>query len=127
VAQRGALAASRKLKGEFIASDALDGRRSVEPETGMKLPGEMLASSSRCVRAVNIAPKGYVSCEVLRHHGILGGPMGRTGKEVRVFTGHSGCPILATNGGTVEHLVKLNDRVEAGQKLAIQRNKFWRE
>jgi len=38
--------------------------------------------------------------------------MGRTGKEVRVFTGHSGCPILATKGGTVEHLVK----------LAIQRN-----
>jgi uncharacterized protein len=27
-------------------------------------------------------------------------------------------------GGLVEHLVKLNDKVEAGQKVAIQRNSF---
>ena len=27
-------------------------------------------------------------------------------------------------GGIVEHLVKLNDKVEAGQKVAIQRNSF---
>ena len=32
--------------------------------------------------------------------------------------------ILATAGGLVEHLVKLNDKVEAGQKVAIQRNSF---
>lgn len=61
---------------------------------------------------------------VLKHHGIVAGPMGRTGKDVTVFVGNSAFPILATAGGIVEHLVKLNDKVEAGQKVAIQRNSF---
>ncbi|WEK49008.1 MAG: succinylglutamate desuccinylase/aspartoacylase family protein [Candidatus Kaistia colombiensis] len=61
---------------------------------------------------------------VLTHYGILAGPMGRTGKDVGVFIGNSSYPILATQGGLVEHLVKLNDKVEAGQKVAIQRNSF---
>ena len=61
---------------------------------------------------------------VLKHHGIVAGPMGRTGKDVGVFVGNSAFPILATQGGFVEHLVKLNDKVEPGQKVAIQRNSF---
>jgi predicted deacylase len=61
---------------------------------------------------------------VLKHHGIVAGPMGRTGKDLSVFVGNSSFPILATAGGLVEHLVKLNDKVVAGQKLAIQRNSF---
>jgi len=61
---------------------------------------------------------------VLKHHGIVAGPMGRTGKDVGVFVGNSALPILATQGGLVEHLVKLNDKVEPGQKVAIQRNSF---
>jgi predicted deacylase len=61
---------------------------------------------------------------VLKHHGILAGPLGRTGKDVAVFIGNSALPVLATQGGLVEHLVKLNDKVEAGQKVAIQRNSF---
>jgi len=61
---------------------------------------------------------------VLKHHGIVAGPMGRTGKDVTVFIGNNAFPILATAGGIVEHLVKLNDKVEAGQKLAIQRDSF---
>jgi len=61
---------------------------------------------------------------VLKHHGIVAGAMGRTGKDVTVFVGNSALPILATAGGLVEHLVKLNDKVEAGQKVAIQRNSF---
>lgn len=61
---------------------------------------------------------------VLKHHGIVAGPMGRTGKDVNVFVGNSSFPILASAGGLVEHLVKLNDKVEAGQKVAIQRNSF---
>jgi predicted deacylase len=61
---------------------------------------------------------------VLKHHGILAGPLGRTGKDVGVFVGNSALPILATQGGLVEHLVKLNDKVDAGQKVAIQRNSF---
>jgi predicted deacylase len=40
---------------------------------------------------------------------------------VTVFVGNSAYPILATVGGLVEHLVKLNDKVKAGQKVAIQR------
>ena len=61
---------------------------------------------------------------VLKHHGIVAGPMGRTGKDVTVFVGNSAFPILATAGGLVEHLVKLNNKVEAGQKVAIQRDSF---
>ena len=61
---------------------------------------------------------------VLKHYGILAGPMGRTGKDVNVFVGNSAFPILATEGGLVEHLVSLNDKVKLGQKVAIQRNSF---
>jgi Predicted deacylase len=61
---------------------------------------------------------------VLKHHGIVAGPIGRTGKDVPVFIGNSAFPILATAGGIVEHLVKLNDKVEPGQRVAIQRNSF---
>lgn len=61
---------------------------------------------------------------VLKHHGIVTGPMGRTGKDVVVFVGNSAFPILATHAGFVEHLVKLNDKVEPGQKVTIQRNSF---
>lgn len=61
---------------------------------------------------------------VLKHHGIVAGPMGRTAKDMTVFVGNSGFPVLATAGGLVEHLVKLNDKVQPGQKVAIQRNNF---
>ena len=61
---------------------------------------------------------------VLKHHGILAGPLGRTGRDVGVFIGNSALPVLATQGGLVEHLVRLNDKVEPGQKVAIQRNSF---
>jgi predicted deacylase len=61
---------------------------------------------------------------VLKHHGIIAGAMGRTGKDTNVFIGNSGHTVLATHGGFVELLVKLNDKVEVGQKVAIQRNTF---
>lgn len=61
---------------------------------------------------------------VLKHHGIVVGPMGRTAKDVGVFVGNSAVPIVATQGGMVEHLVRLNDKVAPGQKVAIQRNSF---
>lgn len=61
---------------------------------------------------------------VLKHHGIVAGPMGRTAKDMTVFVGNSGFPILATEGGIVEHLVKLDDKVEPRQKVAVQRNSF---
>jgi predicted deacylase len=61
---------------------------------------------------------------VLKHHGIIAGPMGRTGKDTSLFVGNSAHPVLASRGGFVELLVKLKDKVVAGQKLAVQRNAF---
>jgi len=61
---------------------------------------------------------------VLKHHGIIAGPMGRTGKDTNIVIGNSGHTVLATHGGFVELLVKLKDKVEVGQKVAIQRNTF---
>jgi uncharacterized protein len=53
---------------------------------------------------------------VHKHHDIVAGPMDRTGKDMTVFAGDSAFPILATSGGIVEYLAKLNDKVESGQK-----------
>lgn len=61
---------------------------------------------------------------VLKHHGIIAGAMGRTGKDTDIFIGNSSHLILATHGGFVELLVKLNDKVKVGQKVAVQRNTF---
>ncbi len=61
---------------------------------------------------------------VLKHHGIIAGPMGRTGKDTGIFVGNSAHAVLASRGGFVELLVDLNDKVEAGQRVAIQRNTF---
>jgi len=61
---------------------------------------------------------------VLRLHGLIDGPMGRTGRDTGVFVGNSLAPVLATAGGIVEHLVRLTDAVTTGQKIAIQRNMF---
>ena len=61
---------------------------------------------------------------VLKHHGIISGPMGRTAKDTDIFVGNSNHFIFATHGGFVELLVKLTEKVTAGQKVAIQRNAF---
>ena len=61
---------------------------------------------------------------VLKHYGVIAGPIGRTAADVDAFISNSAFPILATQGGFVEHLVKLNDKVTAGQKVVIQRNTF---
>jgi predicted deacylase len=61
---------------------------------------------------------------VLKHHGVIAGPMGRTGKDTGIFIGNSAHAVLATNGGFVELLVKLKEKVEAGQRVAVQRNTF---
>jgi hypothetical protein len=61
---------------------------------------------------------------VLKHHGIIAGPIGRTGKDTGIFVGNSAHAVVATSGGFVELLVKLKDKVEAGQKIAVQRNSF---
>lgn len=61
---------------------------------------------------------------VLKLHGIIEGPIGRTGRDTGIFVGNSLFPVLATAGGIVEHLVKIKDAVSPGQKIAIQRNMF---
>ena len=61
---------------------------------------------------------------VLKYHGIVNGPMGRTSADVPVFVGNAAFAIVAGAGGIVEYLVALNDPVTVGQKVAIQRNCF---
>lgn len=61
---------------------------------------------------------------VLRLHGLISGPMGRTGRDSEVFVGNTMGASIATHGGFLQLLVNLNDRVEVGQKVAIQRNAF---
>lgn len=61
---------------------------------------------------------------VLKHHGVIGGTIGRTAQQAGTFIGNAAYPIFATEGGFIEHLVTLNDKVSAGQKLIIQRNAF---
>jgi predicted deacylase len=61
---------------------------------------------------------------VLKHHGILSGPMGRTRADLPVFVGNAAFPIIANAGGIVDYLVRLNDPVTVGQTVAIQRNSF---
>jgi len=61
---------------------------------------------------------------VLKHHGIISGPMGRTGADTNILVADGMLPILCTHGGFVELLVDLNEAVTEGQKLAIQRNTF---
>jgi hypothetical protein len=61
---------------------------------------------------------------VLKRYGVIPGPMGRTGRDTDIFIGNSAHAILSTHGGFVELLVKLNDKVKVGQKVAIQRNTF---
>jgi predicted deacylase len=61
---------------------------------------------------------------VLKHHGVVAGAIGRTGKDSNVFVADGMLPIVTNRGGFVELLVKLNETVEAGQKVAVQRNTF---
>jgi predicted deacylase len=61
---------------------------------------------------------------VLKLHGLIDGPMGRTGKDSGVFVANSMGAVIASHGGFVELLVELNEKVEVGQKVAVQRNAF---
>jgi predicted deacylase len=61
---------------------------------------------------------------VLKLHGVIPGPMGRTAKDAGAFFGDAFHTVRATHGGFLELLVDLRDKVAAGQKVAIQRNSF---
>jgi len=61
---------------------------------------------------------------VFKHYGMVPGKIGRTAVDANVFIGKNAVPVLTSHGGFIELLVKLNDKVTTGQKLAIQRNAF---
>jgi uncharacterized protein len=61
---------------------------------------------------------------VLKLHGVIPGPMGRTAKDAGTYFGDAFHTVRATHGGFLELLVDLRDKVAAGQKVAIQRNSF---
>ncbi len=60
---------------------------------------------------------------VFKHYGMVPGKIGRTAVDANVF-GKNAVPVLTSHGGFIELLVKLNDKVTTGQKLALQRNAF---
>ncbi|MBF2001859.1 MAG: succinylglutamate desuccinylase/aspartoacylase family protein [Synechococcales cyanobacterium M58_A2018_015] len=64
------------------------------------------------------------SLNVLKHYGVIAGPLGRTAKDMGTFIGDSFETIRSTTGGYLELLVDLRDRVTPGQTVAIQRNSF---
>jgi hypothetical protein len=80
--------------------------------------------AARILDAGLIAPFVEGTLNVLKHYGVLSGPLGRTGADSSVFIGSSVLPVIATEGGFIEHLVKLNDKVTAGQTVIVQRNAF---
>ena len=71
-----------------------------------------------------IAPFVEGTMNVLKHYGVIGGTIGRTGADSGVYIANSAAPIMATEGGFIEHLVNLNDKVQSGQKVIVQRNAF---
>ena len=66
--------------------------------------------------------EGTMNC--LKHYGIVPGAIGRTAADAGVVIGNSAFPVLSTHGGFLDTLVKLHDKVVAGQKVAVQRNAF---
>lgn len=61
---------------------------------------------------------------VLVHYGVLPGPKRQSAADRNVFVGDDIESVQAVAGGFVTLLVKLNDTVAKGQKIAIQRNGF---
>lgn len=61
---------------------------------------------------------------VLKHYGVFSGLVGRTAADASMLIGDAAFPIMATHGGLVDFRAKLDDDVEAGQTIAVQRNMF---
>lgn len=64
------------------------------------------------------------SLNVLKHYGMVDGPLGRTAADVGTVFGNELETIRATAGGFLELRVGLRDRVTPGQPVALQRNAF---
>ena len=61
---------------------------------------------------------------LLSHYEMLDQPLGQVAKDRDLFIGNKLVDQFAVASGFTEYLVKLNDTVKKGQKLAIQRNGF---
>lgn len=61
---------------------------------------------------------------VLKHHRVIPGLIGRTGHDTGIVVATHGAPVVSTHGGFVELLVELREKVQAGQPVAIQRDAF---
>ena len=61
---------------------------------------------------------------VLKHYAVVGGPIGRTAADAGMRIGNAAFPIVATHGGLVEYRVKLDEEINSGQTIAVQRNMF---
>lgn len=61
---------------------------------------------------------------VFKHYRVIPGVMGRTAVDAKTYIGKNAVPIFASQGGFVELLVKIGEKVTPGQKMAIQRNAF---
>lgn len=80
--------------------------------------------SPRCFDADKIALAVEGSLNVLKHYGVVTGALGRTAADVDTVFGNGMASIRSTQGGFLELLVDLKARVEAGQRVALQRNAF---
>jgi len=61
---------------------------------------------------------------VLKHYGVVSGPIGRTAADANMIIGNAAFPIFASQGGLVEFHARLDDEVKASQTIAVQRNMF---
>jgi hypothetical protein len=61
---------------------------------------------------------------VLIHYGIISAPMRPTSADTNVFIGNDLEGLRGAAGGFLTLLVKLNDSVTKGQRVAVQRNSF---
>lgn len=74
------------------------------------------------VRKIAMTVEG--SMNVFKYYKVIDGSIGRTSKEAGTYFGDAFETIRSTNGGFLELLVELKDKVTPGQKVALQRNSF---
>ena len=72
------------------------------------------------MRVLRTRHRELAGCEVVDQRIVIGQPIA----SIASGYGNSGHTVLATHGGFVELLVRLNDNVSVGQRVAIQRNTF---
>ena len=82
---------------------------------------------SRSLEPERIAMFVEGTMNVLKHHGIVEGAIGRTAADAGTFVASTTAAILTTHGGFVELLADLNEEVTEGQLVARQRNTFGEE